>query len=74
MSYVTRDPKFDRGTPEDSLEFLEKTFELLEKELENNFEGEALLRKFIGKEAFLRKFTYPRFVFSNNRIVLTSLA
>ena len=63
LAVVTGESKYNRGSQEDSQEFLITVLDQLGKELWNNIKGKTLLKKFCGKEAFLRKFTYPRSVF-----------
>ena len=60
---VTGEPKFNRGSQEDAQDFLIATLKLLQEELGNNLVGQSLLKKFWGKEAYTRKFTYPRYEF-----------
>ena len=57
---VTGDSKFSSGSQEDSHDFFITTLDFLARELRQNQEGMALLKKFSGKEEYLRKFTYPR--------------
>ena len=63
LAVVTGEPKFNRGSQEDAQDFLITTLQLLEVELGNNLVGQSLLKKFWGKEAYIRKFTYPRYEF-----------
>ena len=62
MSLVSGNPKYNRGSQEDSHEVLMKMLNLVKGEVAHNEEGLALMKKFWGKEALMRKFKYPRCV------------
>ena len=63
------DQRFNRGTEEDSTEFLLTLFMVLEREWENSEEGIALLNKFRGKEKIQRKFV-NRYLNSSSKPVV----
>lgn len=63
MSLVSGNPKYNRGSQEDSHEVLMEMLNLLREELVNNEEGTSIMNKFWGKEAYTRKFKHHRFVF-----------
>ena len=60
VSQRSGDPRFYRGTEEDSSEFMDALLNSLAVELEENLEGISILEKFWGREVTKRKFRSNR--------------